>query len=105
VFASFGFSGERIVSAIGIGMALAVVVDAFVVRLTLIPALMTLVGRYNWSYPRWADRLTPQLSIEGTLERPQLTPVPAVTTALPDGETGGTDELVTSGARSATIEE
>ena len=61
VFASFGFSGERIVSEIGIGLAIAVIVDAFVVRLTLVPALMNLLGRRNWIYPRWADRFTPGL--------------------------------------------
>jgi RND superfamily putative drug exporter len=65
VFASFGFSGERIVAAIGIGLGLAVIVDAFVVRLTLVPALMRLIGSRNWSYPGWADRITPRLSIEG----------------------------------------
>ncbi|HWS34721.1 MAG TPA: MMPL family transporter [Actinoplanes sp.] len=51
VFASFGFSGQRIVAGIGIGMAAAVVVDAFVVRLTLIPALMRLIGDANWWFP------------------------------------------------------
>ncbi|TCO32326.1 RND superfamily putative drug exporter [Kribbella orskensis] len=65
VFASFSFSGERIVSAIGIGLAIAVLIDAFVMRLTLLPALMTLIGRRNWSYPAWAERITPRLSIEG----------------------------------------
>ncbi|WP_051267347.1 MMPL family transporter [Nakamurella lactea] len=65
VFASFGFSGERIISAIGIGLAIAVVFDAFVIRLALIPALMNLLGRRNWWYPRWADRITPRLSVEG----------------------------------------
>ncbi|MCF4121381.1 MMPL family transporter [Antribacter sp. KLBMP9083] len=68
VFASFGFSGERIVSAIGIGMAIAVMVDAFVVRLTLVPALMNLIGSRNWAYPRWADRITPHVSVEGPAE-------------------------------------
>ncbi|NKY11025.1 MMPL family transporter [Cellulomonas hominis] len=70
VFASFGFSGERIVSAIGIGLALAVVVDAFGVRLTLVPALMNLIGRRMWSYPRWADRITPHVSVEGGAAEP-----------------------------------
>ncbi|MFI5930953.1 MMPL family transporter [Actinoplanes sp. NPDC051494] len=65
VFASFGFSGERIVSMIGIGLAIAVFVDAFVVRLALIPALMTLLGRANWYYPRGLAAITPKLSIEG----------------------------------------
>lgn len=66
VFASFSFSGERIVSAIGIGMAIAVLVDAFVVRMTLIPAVMRIMGPVTWAYPRWMDRITPQVSVEGT---------------------------------------
>ena len=65
VFASFSFSGERIVAAIGIGMAVSVLVDAFVVRMTLVPALMTIIGARNWDYPRWAERLTPHLSVDG----------------------------------------
>lgn len=68
VFASFGFSGERIVAAIGIGLAVAVLLDAFVVRLTLMPALLKLVGPRAWAYPKWADRITPNLSIEGPPE-------------------------------------
>ena len=70
IFASFGFSGERIVSTIGIGLAVAVVVDAFVVRMVLVPAVMKLIGAGNWAYPRWADRITPHLSIEGEPEPP-----------------------------------
>ncbi|BCY10722.1 MMPL family transporter [Actinoplanes sp. L3-i22] len=70
VFASFGFSGERIVSMIGIGLAVAVLIDAFVVRMTLIPALMTLIGRANWFYPRWAEKITPKVSVEGPAEAP-----------------------------------
>ncbi|WP_238434828.1 MULTISPECIES: MMPL family transporter [unclassified Frankia] len=65
VFSSFGFSGQRIVACIGIGLALAVIVDAFVVRMVLIPALMRLIGARVWAYPRWADRITPHLSVEG----------------------------------------
>ena len=68
VFASFALTGERIVAMVGMGLAIAVLVDAFVVRLTLIPALMKLIGDRNWAYPRWADRLTPRLSVEGELE-------------------------------------
>ncbi|SNY37320.1 MMPL family transporter [Paractinoplanes atraurantiacus] len=78
VFASFGFSGERIVSMIGVGLAIAVVVDAFVVRMTLIPALMTLLGRANWFYPRGLDKITPKVSVEGPAERAaKLGAVPA----------------------------
>ncbi|WP_232794134.1 MMPL family transporter [Pseudofrankia saprophytica] len=65
VFSSFGFSGQRIVACIGIGLALAVIVDAFVVRMVLIPALMRMIDARVWAYPRWADRITPHLSVEG----------------------------------------
>ncbi|MFD0578236.1 MMPL family transporter [Dactylosporangium darangshiense] len=68
VFASFAFDGERIVSAIGLGLGLAVLIDAFVVRLTLIPALMTMIGKANWYYPGWAEKITPHLAVEGTAE-------------------------------------
>ncbi|MBT8226903.1 MAG: MMPL family transporter [Dactylosporangium sp.] len=97
VFASFGFSGERIVSAIGIGLASAVLVDAIVVRLTLVPALMSLIGRHNWSYPRWADRLTPRLSIEGSAEPPQTISVPAAAAGAAVAAAPA-DRLVASGA-------
>jgi putative drug exporter of the RND superfamily len=65
VFASFGFSGERIISSIGIGLASAVLIDAFVVRLMLVPALMHLIGPRNWSYPKVLDAITPHVSVEG----------------------------------------
>ena len=68
VFASFSFGGERIVAAIGIGMAIAILVDAFVIRMTLMPALMKLIGDRNWYYPAWAERITPRLSVEGPSE-------------------------------------
>ncbi|MEU4650334.1 MMPL family transporter [Nocardia fluminea] len=84
VFASFGFSGERIVATIGIGLAAGVLVDAFVVRMILMPALMKLIGRRNWSYPAWADRVTPHVSVEGT---PDLPPSPVAELAV-DAESG-----------------
>jgi RND superfamily putative drug exporter len=84
VFASFGFTPQRIVSAIGIGLGIAVLVDAFVVRLTLVPALMRLVGAGNWWYPRWADRITPNVSVEGP-----TAPAATVTHAEPAPETVG----------------
>ncbi|WP_241834936.1 MMPL family transporter [Pseudofrankia asymbiotica] len=71
VFSSFGFSGQRIVSCIGVGPALAVVVDAFVVRLVLVPALLRMIGDRVWAYPRWADRVTPRLAVEGPSDRPR----------------------------------
>jgi len=95
VFASFGFSGQRIVAMIGIGLAVAVVIDAFVVRLTLVPALMKLIGRHNWSYPRWAERITPRVSIEGPAEPATGEPEPVAADAArrePVGALSGPDE-------------
>jgi len=78
VFSSFGFSGERIVATIGIGLAAGVLVDAFVVRMTLMPALFKLIGPRTWAYPAWADRITPRVSVEGPSSQPITgAPVPA----------------------------
>jgi hypothetical protein len=74
VFASFGFSGQRIVSCIGIGLAFAVVVDAFVVRMVLVPALLRTIGGRVWAYPRWADRVTPRLAVEGPSDEGETKP-------------------------------
>ncbi len=68
VFGAFGFAGQRIVAGLGVGLALAVVADAFVTRLVVMPALLRLIGPHTWWFPRWADRITPDLSIEGTAD-------------------------------------
>jgi putative drug exporter of the RND superfamily len=49
----------------GVGMATAIFVDATVVRMVLVPAVMQLMGRVNWWIPRWLDRLLPRLDVEG----------------------------------------
>ena len=93
VLASFALTGERIVAMVGMGLALAVVVDAFVVRLTLIPAVMKLIGDRNWAYPRWAERLTPHLSGESAPEADDQVDQPldaAVGTVCVGADTGGT---------------
>jgi RND superfamily putative drug exporter len=65
VFASFAFAGQRIVAGMGVGLAVAVLADAFLTRLVVMPALLRLIGSRTWWYPRWADRITPHLSVEG----------------------------------------
>jgi RND superfamily putative drug exporter len=65
VFAAFGFTGERIIAELGVAMGAAVLVDAFLVRMVLVPAVMHRLGARNWWYPRWAERITPRVSIEG----------------------------------------
>ncbi|WP_433876447.1 MMPL family transporter [Sinomonas atrocyanea] len=70
VFAGFIFSHLTMVRPLGFGLALGVLLDAFVVRMTLVPAVMRLLGRGAWWLPRWLDRLLPDLDIEGAkLER------------------------------------
>ena len=61
---AFVTSGEIFLKLLGIGMATAVLVDATVVRLVLVPALMQLLGRANWWMPRWLDRAVPRLAPE-----------------------------------------
>ena len=65
VFGSFVLNGDPTVKQFGIGLAVAVILDATVVRCLLVPALMILMGKINWYMPRWVDRLVPRLSIEG----------------------------------------
>ena len=49
----------------GFGLAFGVLVDAFIVRMTLIPAIMALLGDKAWWMPKWLDRLTPNMDVEG----------------------------------------
>ncbi|WP_051754378.1 MMPL family transporter [Streptomyces achromogenes] len=65
VFAAFLGSEEQILKTIGFGLAAAVLFDAFIVRMTLVPAVLALLGRRAWSLPRWLDRLVPDLDVEG----------------------------------------
>ncbi|WP_404867930.1 MMPL family transporter [Kitasatospora griseola] len=70
VFTGFAIDPDMTVKMMGVGMAVAVLIDATVVRLVLVPATMTLLGRYNWWLPRPLDRLLPQLRIEHGEEPP-----------------------------------
>ncbi|PWH05718.1 RND transporter [Brachybacterium endophyticum] len=65
VFASFVPGGSFMLQPIAIALAVGVLVDAFVVRMTLVPAVLALLGRHAWWLPRWLDALLPRLDIEG----------------------------------------
>jgi RND superfamily putative drug exporter len=65
VFGGFVFSGETLIQSIGFALAFGVLVDAFVVRMTIVPALMSLLGRGAWWLPRWLDRVLPDVDVEG----------------------------------------
>jgi putative drug exporter of the RND superfamily len=64
VFAAFILSVDRIPKEFGLLLAVAIITDALVVRLTLVPALLTLLGEKSWYMPRWLDRALPNLTIE-----------------------------------------
>ncbi|MFF8716412.1 MMPL family transporter [Streptomyces sp. NPDC015184] len=86
VFASFMGSDEQMLKTIGFGLAAAVLFDAFVVRMALVPAVLALLGRRAWRLPRWLDRLVPDLDVEGErLERDQTDPTRTGDEASPDG--------------------
>ncbi|WP_083975019.1 MMPL family transporter [Kitasatospora mediocidica] len=65
VFAAFILSNNIVVKMLGLGLAVSVLVDATVVRLLLVPAVMTLLGRHAWWLPRWLDRIMPHVDTEG----------------------------------------
>lgn len=66
VFTSFVFGSDRIIKLIGLGLAVAIFLDAFVVRSLLVPALMRVLGDWNWWLPRWLERIVPRVAIEPT---------------------------------------
>jgi RND superfamily putative drug exporter len=65
VFGSFLLNGDPTVKQFGVGLAVAVILDATVVRCLLVPALMLMMGKVNWYMPKWLDRVVPHISIEG----------------------------------------
>jgi len=70
VFGGFIFSNSVMIQSIGLGLGLGVLLDAFVVRMLIIPALMHLLGASAWWMPKWLDRLLPNVDVEGaSLER------------------------------------
>ena len=72
VFAGFVFAHLAMIRPMGLGLAIGVAVDAFLVRMTLTPAVLHLLGDRAWWIPRWLDRLLPDLDVEGTKLRTHL---------------------------------
>ncbi|MDX2540710.1 MMPL family transporter [Streptomyces sp. WI04-05B] len=65
VFAAFVVSDNVVVKMLGLGLAVSVLIDATVVRLLLVPAVMTLLGSHAWWTPEWLDRILPHVDAEG----------------------------------------
>ncbi|MEV0741287.1 MMPL family transporter [Streptomyces sp. NPDC050549] len=68
VFAAFIVSDNIVVKMLGLGLAVSVLIDATVVRLLMVPAVMTLLGRHAWWTPRFLDRILPHIDAEGEHE-------------------------------------
>ena len=65
VFAGFMFSSETVVKSMGFALAAGVLIDAFLIRMLVGPALMSLLGRRAWLLPSWLDRVVPSVDVEG----------------------------------------
>ena len=88
VFAGFIHAELTMIRPIGFGLAIGVLIDAFLVRMTLTPAALYLLGERTWGLPRWLDRLLPNLDVEGA----------RLTERLRQGEPGETDHANTEHA-------
>ena len=92
VFASFIPQGSIYIKPIALGLAAGIFVDAFVVRMTLVPAVLQLLGERAWHFPRWMDRVLPRFDVEGEGLAAEL--------RLADWpEPGCTDTVVAAGLR------
>src|SRR5438270_1771796 len=78
VFGAFALSGERVLEMFGVMLATAVFLDAFVIRMVLLPAVLELLGRRTWAFPRGLDRRLPRVAIEPQADpRRARAPIPA----------------------------
>ena len=66
VFGAFVLGPDRALKLFGFGLAVAVLIDATIVRLVLVPATMELLGDKNWWFPKWLDKILPRIHVEGT---------------------------------------
>jgi RND superfamily putative drug exporter len=92
VFGTFVLSDLRALKLIGLGLAVAVAIDASIVRIVLVPATMELLGEANWWLPRWLDRILPHLAVDRPAAEPAGVPAPV-------GSGDSDDERVGAGQR------
>src|SRR6202034_3841034 len=95
VFASFILNDQIAVKMLAIGMAVAVFIDASLVRMILVPAIMSLLGAKAWWMPRWLEPVLPQLHLESSAVAHAAGPAGAAGTA---GTAGTADTAGTAGA-------
>ncbi len=81
VFISFVFQSNTTMKLFGLSLAVAIALDAFIVRLALVPALMTIFGKANWYIPGWLGKVLPKVSVEGPPSEVPAAPEPDQTGA------------------------
>jgi RND superfamily putative drug exporter len=91
IFASFLLSADTTIKSLALALAIGVACDALVVRMTIVPAVLTLAGHHAWYLPRWLNRILPDLDIEGT-SLPQRPTPPAPASQRPGTEQRQTAE-------------
>jgi putative drug exporter of the RND superfamily len=94
VFGSFLLEDDRVIKLMGVGLATAVLLDATIVRMLLVPATMELLGDRNWWLPRWLDRLLPRIDVEGGHEEGGDEPTAPAPTPEPDPDSERVPEPV-----------
>jgi RND superfamily putative drug exporter len=83
VFSSFVITTDRTIKMIGLGMAVAILIDALLIRTVLVPAVMHTIGKANWSLPAVLDRRLPRLSLEASEPAEEIPPSRALDPAVP----------------------
>ena len=91
VFASFALGGQRVIAEFGIGLASAVLIDAFILRTVLVPAVMHVFGSANWWLPGWLDRIMPHISVDPA-DEPIAVSVPPVRSTSGGGPNAAEDD-------------
>ncbi|HET6682565.1 MAG TPA: MMPL family transporter, partial [Gaiella sp.] len=86
VFSAFILSGDRVSKEFGILLAVAILTDALIVRMTLVPSFFTLLREKTWYIPGWLDRILPNLTVEAPHEGEGLPGQPATPTPAPVAE-------------------
>ncbi|WP_371748430.1 MMPL family transporter [Peribacillus frigoritolerans] len=66
VFTGFMLAPDPIIKSMGFALTFGIVFDAFIVRMAIVPAVMTLMGKAAWYIPSWLDKILPNIDVEGT---------------------------------------
>ena len=83
VFISFVFGDDNTIKMFGLSLAIAIALDAFIIRLVFVPSLMTVLGKANWYLPDWLSRILPAVHIESEEEAAEI--VDPLADAEPEG--------------------